>query len=74
MPIRGSPNGAPSPPSTGWSRSPGTGGRDQWERLVAINRNPGRDHPVRAGETDCVAGHIGFELPNPSGSYPIVFP
>src|SRR5580704_14836683 len=28
-----------SPPSTGWSRSPGTGGRDQSERLVAINRN-----------------------------------
>jgi hypothetical protein len=39
MPIRGSPNGARSPPSTGWSRSPGTGGRDQSERLVAINRN-----------------------------------
>ena len=47
----------PSPPSTGWSRSPGTGGRDQSERLVAINRNgwsrsigtAGRDHPVRAG-------------------------
>ena len=29
----------PSPPSTGWSRSPGMGGRDQSERLVAINRN-----------------------------------
>jgi hypothetical protein len=28
-----------SPSSTGWSRSPGTGGRDQSERLVAINRN-----------------------------------
>jgi hypothetical protein len=39
MPIRGSPNGAHHPPSTGWSRSPGMGGRDQSERLVAINRN-----------------------------------
>jgi hypothetical protein len=27
-----------SHPSTGWSRSPGMGGRDQSERLVAINR------------------------------------
>src|SRR6202165_476329 len=26
-------------PSTAWSRSPGMGGRDQSERLVAINRN-----------------------------------
>jgi hypothetical protein len=24
------------------------GGRDQSERLVAVNRNSGRDHPVRA--------------------------
>ena len=38
MPIRRSPNGALTP-STAWSRSPGTGGRDQSERLVAINRN-----------------------------------
>ena len=56
MPIRGLPNGPPSHPSTGWSRSPGMGGRDQSERLVAINRNRwsrligigGRDRPVRA--------------------------
>src|SRR5579872_3631375 len=39
----------PSPPSIGWSRSPGMSGRDQSERLVAINRTGGRDHPVRAG-------------------------
>src|SRR6185312_4931186 len=29
----------PSHPSTAWSRSPGMGGRDQVERMVAINRN-----------------------------------
>src|SRR5437764_13044602 len=28
-----------SRPSTAWSRSPGTGGRDQSEQVVAINRN-----------------------------------
>ena len=39
MPIRRSPNGAGYTPSTAWSRSPGMGGRDQSERLVAINRN-----------------------------------
>ena len=46
MPIRRSPNGARHIPSTGWSRSPGMGGRDQSERtgrnqseqLVAITR------------------------------------
>jgi hypothetical protein len=56
MPIRGLPKRPPSHPSTGWSRSPGIGGRDQWERLVAINWNRwsrsirigGRDRPVRA--------------------------
>ena len=49
MPIRRSPNGPPSPPSTA--------GRDPPEQVVAINRNDwsqsigtaGRDHPVRAG-------------------------
>ena len=49
MPIRGSPNGARHPSSTG--------GRDRPEWVVAINRNAwsqsigtaGRDHPVRAG-------------------------
>src|SRR5258705_8835994 len=39
MPIRRSPNGAGYSPSTAWSRSPGMGGRNQSERLVAINRN-----------------------------------
>jgi hypothetical protein len=39
MPIRGSPNGARHSGPQGWSRSPGMGGRDQSERLVAINRN-----------------------------------
>ena len=39
MPIRRSPNGAGYSPSTAWSRSPGLGGRNQSERLVAINRN-----------------------------------
>src|ERR1019366_7115253 len=29
----------PSRPSTAWSQSPGTGGRDQSERLVAISWN-----------------------------------
>src|ERR1700726_1256209 len=28
-----------SPPSTGWARAPGMGGRDQSEQLVAIDRN-----------------------------------
>ena len=46
------------PASTAWSRSPGTGGRDQSERLVAINRNswsrsPGarrrKEHRYRSG-------------------------
>ena len=44
----------PSRPSTAWSRSPGTGGRDQSERLVAIDRNGGRHHPVRAPIRRCV--------------------
>ena len=39
MLIRRSPERRPSPPSTGWSQSPVAGGRDQSERLVAINRN-----------------------------------
>ena len=55
MPIRRSPNGAGYTPSTAWSRSPGMGGRDQSERLVAISRNAwsqsigisGRNQPVR---------------------------
>ncbi len=46
----------PSYPSTGWTRSPGTGGRDQSEQVDAIDRNRwtrsigtgGRDRPVRA--------------------------
>jgi hypothetical protein len=24
---------------------------------------------INASETDCLAGHIGFELPNPRASY-----
>jgi hypothetical protein len=56
MPIRGSPNGAPSPPSTGGRDRPGMGGRGPSERVVAINWNEwsrsigiaGRDQPVRA--------------------------
>ena len=29
------------------------------------------DLHIDASETDCVAGHIGLELPNPSASHPI---
>ena len=47
---------APVTPIHRWSRSPGMGGRDPSERVVAINwnewsrsiGNAGRDHPVRA--------------------------
>ena len=45
MPIRGSPNGARHPhpqvvaiARNGWSRSVGTGGRDQSKSLVAFSR------------------------------------
>src|SRR6185369_13220933 len=42
----------PSPPSTGWSQSPGMGGRDQSERLVAINRNSWSRSPGARIESD----------------------
>jgi hypothetical protein len=56
MPIRRSPNGRHSHPSTAWSRSSGMGGRDRSEQVVAINRKQwsgsfgisGRNHPERA--------------------------
>ena len=64
MPIRRSPNGARhTPPQTDpdWSRSPATGGRDQSERLVAINRNqwsqsPGARNYSHAGLMRCCIG------------------
>lgn len=43
----------PSTRSTGSSRSPGMSGRDQSERPVAIDRNTGRDHSVRAAFARC---------------------
>src|ERR1700726_2868883 len=47
---------SPSHPSTAWSRSPGMGGRDQSEHLVAINRNQWS----QSDGARTVAGNIGF--------------
>jgi hypothetical protein len=38
-----------------------------WEKLIK-DRGPGQRRP------DCVPGHVGFELANPSASYLIGIP
>ena len=37
------------------------GGRDQSERLVAVNRNSGRDHPVHANSEVVIPAYLGLQ-------------
>ncbi len=39
-----------------------------------VEKSPYGTDAIHASETDCLAGHVGFELPNPRASYPIAVP
>jgi hypothetical protein len=45
------------------------GRRAQFAHRLPLERARFRTDAINASETDCLAGHVGFEPANPSASY-----